>query len=79
MPIKFPKFSRRKSAGNTLDAAYEPASTGSPLRPGFENYSHNSGAAGINPYGGYSGQPYNNNNTPNHRWVPIPHDVQTIL
>ena len=61
MPIKFPKFARRKSAGNTLDAAYEPANTGSPLRPGFEDYGHNTGAGG-NPYGGYGGQQYNINN-----------------
>ncbi|KAF8422845.1 hypothetical protein EV426DRAFT_147038 [Tirmania nivea] len=61
MPIKFPKFSRRKSAGNSLDAAYEPANTGSPLRPGFEDYSHNTGAE-VNPYSGYGGQQYNINN-----------------
>jgi len=64
MPIKFPKFSRRKSAGNTLDAAYEPANTGSPLRPGFEDYGHNTGA-GVNPYGGYGGQQYNINSNNN--------------
>lgn len=28
MPIKFPKFSRRKSAGNALEAGYEPANQG---------------------------------------------------
>lgn len=60
MPIKFPKFSRRKTAGNSLDAGYEPANTGSPSRPDFEDYSHNTGK-GVNPYGGSNGQQYNPN------------------
>jgi len=28
MPIKFPKFSRRKSVGTSLEAAYQPANQG---------------------------------------------------
>ncbi|KAF8463261.1 hypothetical protein BDZ91DRAFT_776975 [Kalaharituber pfeilii] len=57
--IKFPKFSRRKTAGNSLEAAYEPANTGSPLRPGFEDY--DSAPREVNPYGTYGGH-YNINN-----------------
>ncbi|RPA92140.1 hypothetical protein L873DRAFT_1711062 [Choiromyces venosus 120613-1] len=36
MPIKFPKFSRRKSAGNALEAGYEPANPDNQFTPSHE-------------------------------------------
>lgn len=36
MPIKFPKFSRRKSAGNALQAGYEPANPDNQFAPSQE-------------------------------------------
>ncbi|CUS10737.1 unnamed protein product [Tuber aestivum] len=36
MPIKFPKFSRRKSVGNALEAGYEPANPDNQFTPSHE-------------------------------------------
>lgn len=70
MPIKFPRFSRRKSVGNSIEGAgYEPANTGSPIRPGFEEDDAQHHSGGVNPYGGYgSQQRYNNNNNNNNNY-----------
>ncbi|KAL7270477.1 hypothetical protein RUND412_006819 [Rhizina undulata] len=57
MPIiKFPKFSRRKSVGNALEAAYEPANPGSHFSSSLENEEHDSGKTLGYGGGGFGGQ-----------------------
>lgn len=59
MPIKFPKFSRRKSAGNALEAGYEPANQGTQLPASEQDDHHDTGiASGYG--GGYGGAQHQN-------------------
>lgn len=69
MPIKFPKFSRRKSAGNALEAGYEPANQGIQL-PASEQEDHHDGGAASGYGGSYGGAQRQNRYEPSRpRWL----------
>lgn len=69
MPIRFPKFSRRKSAGNALEAGYEPANQGTQL-PASEQDDHHDTVIATGYGGGYGGaQRQNRYESSRPRWL----------
>ncbi|TGZ79359.1 hypothetical protein EX30DRAFT_373124 [Ascodesmis nigricans] len=75
MPIKFPKFTRRKSAGNELEANYEPANLKSPDEPSSGGSFHvlprgNRGSAQTNSTYSYHGSHSSSNRLSSNSTLP---------